>query len=375
MRESPAALARGELEGIGHTPHLTVSDGSGTVIADRAPAGVRTHEDAVAEVLGALERSVPGRPLVAAGHRVVHGGERFVEPVLVNAEIRAALQELTPLAPLHQGHSLAAIDAVARLHPELAQVACFDTAFHAGQAWEATTFALPREFSDHGVRRYGFHGLSYEYIASCLEEHLGEVARGRVVVAHLGSGASMCAMLDRRSVATTMGFSALDGLPMGTRCGTLDPGVILYLLERGHSRESIADLLWNRSGLLGLSGMSDDVRELQASDDARAAQALSFLAYRVARELGSLAAAVEGLDALVFTAGIGEHSPALRARICERARWLGVSLDTLANDASALRISDASSRVAVLVIATDEESMLARHVLSVCSRTLPTFHG
>jgi acetate kinase len=374
-RESPAALARGELGGIGHTPHLSVCDATGVVVAEQSPAGVRTHEDAVAEILRVVEGLVPDAHLVAAGHRVVHGGERFVEPVLVTPEIRAALEELTPLAPLHQAHSLAAIDAVARLHPALPQVACFDTAFHAGQAWEATTFALPREFSDHGVRRYGFHGLSYEYIASRLEEHLGEQARGRVVVAHLGSGASMCAMRDRRSVATTMGFSALEGLPMGTRCGALDPGVILYLLERGHTRESIAELLWSRSGLLGLSGISDDVRELQASDDARAAQALSFFAYRVARELGSLAAALGGLDALIFTAGIGEHAPAMRARICERAQWLGVSLDPLANEASALRISDASSRVAVLVVAADEESMLARHVLSVCGRMLPPFHG
>jgi len=361
-----AALLRGDLDGIGHAAHLTLRGADGGLLADCAVPGVATHEEALGIIFERVQRSVPQARLLVAGHRVVHGGRRFVEPVIIDASVRAELQELVPLAPLHQPHNLAAIDAVGRLHPGITQVACFDTAFHAAQRWEATAFALPRELADQGVRRYGFHGLSYEFIASHLEEHLGALAAGRVVVAHLGSGASMCAMRDRRSVATTMGFSALDGLPMGTRCGALDPGVIFYLLDHGYSRASIEELLWRRSGLLGLSGLSDDVRDLLASDDERAAQALSFFAYRIARELGSLAAALGGLDALIFTAGIGEHAPSIRARVCERAAWLGVVLDAGANAAGSIRISDASSRVAVLVIPTDEESMVAHHAMEIC---------
>jgi acetate kinase len=290
--------------------------------------------------------------------------------VRVTPDIRAALERLAPLAPLHQPHNLAAIDALARLHPHLPQVACFDTAFHAGQAWEATAFALPCALREQGIRRYGFHGLSYEYITSVLSDHLGERADGRVVVAQLGSGASMCAILQRHSVATTMGFTALDGLPMGTRGGTLDAGILPYLLQQGWNEERLSDMLWHHSGLLGISGISDDMRVLLASEDPRAAQAVTFFCYRAARELGSLVVALGGLDALVFTAGIGEHAPAIRARICEFARCLGIGIDAHANERNAARISDAESRVGIHVIPTDEELMVAHHVV----RTLFSSH-
>ncbi len=342
----PAALMRGEVDGIGH--------------------GI-TQEEAVSTFLSGLDKAYPAARLIGAGHRVVHGGERFIAPIRITAEIRAALERLSPLAPLHQPHNLAGIDALARIHPNLPQIACFDTSFHLGQAWEVTAFALPRELRDEGIRRYGFHGLSYEYIASILCEHLGERADGRVVVAHLGSGASMCAMRERRSMATTMGFTALDGLPMGTRCGALDPGVPLYLLGRGWSAERIADTLWHRSGLSGLSEISDDVRTLVASNDPRAARALEYFAHRIAHELGALQVELGGLDALVFTGGIGEHVPSIRARACELAACLGIKLELHANDGNATRISSPASAVEVLVLPTDEETVVARGTMELLS--------
>lgn len=303
-----------------------------------------THEDAFAGALAEVDRKFPALQIVAAGHRVVHGGTRFVEPVRMDSSVLAALRELVPLAPLHQGHNIAAIEALERVHPGLPQVACFDTAFHHAQPAVAVAVALPHEITKGDIRGYGYHGLSYEYIASELPAYLGDAADGLIVVAHLGNGASMCAMRARQSIATTMGFSALDGLVMGTRPGTLDPGILLHLIDRGMSGSDLTDLLWNRSGLLGVSGVSGDMRTLLASSEPRARDAVELFVYRIVRELGSLAAALGGLDAFVFTAGIGEHSPEIRTRVCEGAAWLGLG-----------------SRVPVLVIPTDEELVVARH--------------
>jgi acetate kinase len=274
----------------------------------------------------------------------------------------AKLEALSPLAPLHQPHNLAAIAALSKLHPKLSQVACFDTSFHTTQPAVATAFALPRVLTGQGVKRYGFHGLSYEYIASILPDHLGPRADGKVVVAHLGHGASMCAMTKRRSMATTMGFSALDGLVMGKRCGSLDPGVILYLLDyEAMNSKQISHLLYEESGLFGVSGISDDMRELLASRDPYAAEAIELFVYRIVRELGSLVAALGGLDALVFTGGIGEHSAEIRARICRQATWLGMRLDERANAAGGPMISESAGSVSVLALQTNEEYVIARH--------------
>ncbi len=273
-----------------------------------------------------------GHRIVAVGHRVVHGGRRFAGPALLDAATIAELEALIPLAPLHQPHNVAAIKAVARMAPALPQVACFDTAFHQTQPAVAQALALPRRYTDEGVRRYGFHGLSYEYVASALAATDPRAAAGRTVVAHLGNGASMCAMSGGRSVATTMGFTALDGLVMGTRCGAIDPGVLLYLLDRhGMSARALQQLVYEQSGLLGVSGLSSDMRELLASSDSAAAEAVELFVYRITRELGSLAAALGGLDALVFTGGIGENASVIRADVCRDASWLGVELDYAAN--------------------------------------------
>jgi len=356
-----AALCVGEIEGIGHAAHLVVRDAAGAATPGLALDGAATHEAALAALLAWIERRDDIAELVCAGHRVVHGGAEFTAPVIVTPDIATRLEALGPLAPQHQPHNLAAIRALARLHPGLRQVACFDTAFHAGQPAVATRFALPRALSDSGVRRYGFHGLSYDYIASILPQHLGARAEGRVVVAHLGNGASMCAMKRRRSVATTMGFSALDGLMMGTRCGALDPGVILYLLEqRGMSSAEIGQMLYRQSGLLGVSGESEDMRELLASTSRHAAEAIELFVYRIGRELGSLVAALGGLDALVFTGGIGEHAAEIRARVCRQAAWLGIELDEAANVTGGPMIGCPHAQVAVLALATDEESVIAR---------------
>ncbi|MEO6410082.1 MAG: acetate/propionate family kinase [Burkholderiaceae bacterium] len=368
-------LLHGEIDGTGRAARLQAWDRDGQTlpgadVAMRAdtPQG---HEQGLRRLFEWLERQLPGRRVRAVGHRVVHGGAHFTRPVRVTPEVLARLDALSPLAPLHQPHNLAAIRAIAALDPGLAQVACFDTAFHAGQPWVMRTYALPQRVRDAGVRRYGFHGLSYEYIASVLPSHLGAQADGRVVVAHLGNGASMCAMRERRSVATTMGFTALDGLMMGTRCGNLDPGVVLYLMaEMGMTPHEVQTLLYQESGLLGVSGISSDMRALQASHDPRAQGAIDLYVSRIARELGGLAATVGGLDALVFTAGIGEHSAAIRQRVCRDAAWLGVEIDVQANAApagpgTARRISSAASRVDVWVIPTDEELMLAQHSLAV----------
>ena len=356
-------ICDGECEGIGHRVHFTAKDRAGASLVDEHLAEGATHEDALATLLRWLEGHFQNHRLLAAGHRVVHGGLLYTAPVRIDASVTTELRRLIPLAPLHQPHNLAAIAALSKLHPSLPQIACFDTAFHHTQPEVATAFALPRRLTAEGIRRYGFHGLSYEYIASVLPDILGLAeADGRVVVAHLGSGASICAMHRRKSVATTMGFTALDGLPMGSRCGELDPGVVLYLIqEKGMTAQAVTDLLYHSSGLLGVSGISDDMRTLLASDDPHAADAIALFVYRISRELGSLAAALGGLDALVFTAGIGEHAPEIRRRVCEQAAWLGVQVDEAANAAGAAKITIPGSRASAWMIPTDEDLMIARH--------------
>jgi acetate kinase len=311
-----------------------------------------------------------GNQIVAAGHRVAHGGLKYARPVLVNAEVLTDLESLVPLVPLHQPHNLAAIKIVAKRAPELPQVACFDTSFHCTQSAIAQAFAIPRHLTEEGVRRYGFHGLSYEYIASVLPGIDTRAAAGRTIVAHLGSGASMCAMKNSRSVATTMGFSSIEGLPMGTRCGALDPGVLLYLMDR-HNMDArgLEKLLYKESGLLGVSSISSDVRTLLASSDPRAAEALDLFVYRITRELGSLTAALGGLDALVFTGGICENATTIRARICRDATWLGLELDETANEAGGPRISQPGSQVAAWIIPTNEELMIAQHSRRLLKKT------
>jgi len=359
--ERPTAatlLCNGEIEEIGHDAHFVGQQAGGATLIDQA-VSAKTQEDALAVLLQWVDRQFAQYTLIAAGHRVVHGGSRYAAPVRIDATVTADLRALIPLAPLHQPHHLAAIDALFKLHPTLPQVACFDTAFHLAEPLVATTYALPRQLIDEGVRRYGFHGLSYEYIASVLPDYLGSGADGRVVVAHLGSGASMCAMRARRSVATTMGFTALDGLPMASRCGNLDPGVVLYLMQqKGMSADAVSNLLYHDSGLLGVSGVSGDMRVLLASNEPHARQAIDLFVYRIGRELGSLAAALGGLDAVVFTAGIGEHAPEIRRRVLADAAWLGVIPDEEKDVGPRLTQSD--SRVSAWVIPTDEDLVIAR---------------
>ena len=331
---APQLELRGQIEGHVHQTALQRARCERGQLAEEelGSAAQPGHEGAAHFLLDWLEQRLGGRRLLAAGHRVVHGGREFSAPVRVNAAVLTALERLVPLAPLHQPHNLAAIRAVAARAPELTQVACFDTAFHTAQPQLAQAFALPRRLTEAGLRRYGFHGLSYEYIAQMLPSIDARAASGRTVVAHLGNGASMCALAAGKSAASTMGFTALDGLPMGTRCGAIDPGVLLYLLEHeGMDARALEKLLYHESGLLGVSGISSDMRALLASRDAHAAEAVDLFVYRIVRELGSLAAALGGLDALVFTAGIGENAPAIRARVCRAAAWLGIELDDSAN--------------------------------------------
>ena len=360
---------RGAIEGIGSDPRFFVADADGRRAVDHPLAGRGVGAGDHAALLPVLHEWIAGHTdhlrVVAVGHRVVHGGEQFAAPVLLDDMILDQLEKLTPLAPLHQPHNLAPIRVISRIAPDVAQVACFDTAFHRTQPPVSQLYALPRDLSATGIKRYGFHGLSYEYIASALPGIVGDAATGRVVAAHLGNGCSMCAMRDRKSVATTMGFTALEGLPMGTRSGAIDPGVILYLLtERGMSVADVSDLLYHRSGLLGMSGISNDMRTLLASNAREAADAVELFVYRITRELGSLAAALGGLDVLVFTAGIGEHAGPVRARVCDSAAWLGIRLDAAANLAGGPRISTADSPVSVWVVPTNEELMIARHTLA-----------
>lgn len=366
---APHPVLRGQVEGIGAEPRLTAKDQGGKRIADlHLPLTGELevqHRASMGMLLDWLAEHGMGYRVVAAGHRVVHGGELYSRPVLLSPGILHQLSRFNVLAPLHQPHNLNAIQALASVQPDLPQVACFDTAFHRSQPHVAQSFALPRELSAEGVKRYGFHGLSYEYIAQVLPEHVGKRADGRVVVCHLGNGASMCAMVGRRSQASTMGFTAVDGLVMGTRTGNLDPGVLIYLMEnKGMDAAQLTRLLYKESGLLGVSGISQDMRTLLASEAPEAQEAVELFCYRISRELGSLAAAIGGLDVLVFTGGIGEHAAPVRALVARQAQWLGVEIDAAANARGETRISTAHSPVATLVIPTDEEGMIARHTVS-----------
>lgn len=359
-------LSHGQIEGIGHAPHFIARDADGTLLTEQHwPAGSeQRHEALLTPLLDWITAHVGTQPLAAVGHRIVHGGDAYHRPVLLNGEVMADLTRLIPLAPLHQPHNLTAVHVVARLHPELPQVACFDTAFHHGMAATVTRLGLPRKYAAEGVRRYGFHGLSYEYLATRLREQVPTLAAGRVIVAHLGNGASLCAMRDGRSVDTTMGFTALDGLVMGTRCGNLDPGAVLYL-QQVHklSAAEVEHLLYHDSGLLGISGISNDMRTLLDSSDLHAQEAIDLFVFRLVREIGALTATLGGLDGLVFSAGIGEHAASIRAAVCARLAWLGVECDAAANADDAVLISTAHSRVQVRIVATDEEAMIAAHTV------------
>jgi acetate kinase len=359
---------RGQLEGLFTAPRFEARDPSGRIVAERSwGEGVRLGHDGAMEHLSRfLREALDDDRLTGVGHRVVHGGLDHAAPVRVDAAVLEALERLVPLAPLHQPHNLSPIVALLDRAPTLPQVVCFDTAFHRTVPEVAQRFALPEALHEAGVRRYGFHGLSYEYIAGVLPRFDARAAAGRTIVLHLGNGASMCAIAAGRSVATTMSFTALDGLPMGTRCGALDPAVVLYLMdERKMTARAVERLLYHESGLLGVSGLSSDMRTLLESDAPRARLAIDLYVYRIRRELGSLAGALGGLDALVFTAGIGENAELIRDRVCRDAEWLGLTLDPVANAAGGPRISGPGSRVGAWVIPTDEELMIARHTRRV----------
>lgn len=357
------ALYEGAISGIGSNPAFKLKDGAGKAVPlDLAPERIDEHEDALDLLLEIAARFLPGRPILAAGHRVVHGGLEFAEPVLVDDGVLARLEAFVPLAPLHQPHNLAAIRALARLRPDLPQVACFDTAFHVGQDRIARLFGLPRALIDEGVFRYGFHGLSYQAIAERMPGVMGTAAAGKVIVAHLGNGASLCAMADGRAMGSTMGFTAVDGLPMGTRTGQLDPGVILHLLTtQGLSPAAIETLIYKESGLLGLSGISGDWRRLEAAGPGPAAEAIAYFTHRALREIGGLAATMGGMDTLVFTAGIGENAAGLRRDIANGLAWLGVRLDAARNEAGEEIFSTPDSSVTLMVVPTDEEAVIASH--------------
>ena len=361
--------SRGQIEGIGTTPRFSAKDAAGKVIADdKLDKTVRDAPQALDSLATWLRSRYRGGSVLGVGHRVVHGGARYTAPVIVTPDVLKDLRTLEPLAPLHQPHNLAAIEAVSERLPGAPQVACFDTSFHRGQPAVAELVPLPQEIRRAGVQRYGFHGLSYEYIASVLPEVAPEIARGRVIVAHLGSGASLCAMKNRKSIDSSLGFTALDGLCMGTRPGAVDPGVILYLFQNLElSADAVETILYKKSGLLGISGISNDMRVLLESTEPTARLAVDYFVYRAAKEIGALAAALGGLDGLVFTAGIGENSAAIRARICTASAWLGIQLDDEANARRGPRISRNGSAVSAWVVPTNEELVIARHTRSLLS--------
>ena len=364
-------LASGQIEGLGERARFSVKTAE-PANANHAPGldGHADHHAAVQAILQWLQRTQADRPVAAVSHRVVHGGVALTDPMPVDDGLLAQLDQLVPLAPLHQPHNLAGIRAARAAFPGTPQIACFDTAFHRSHPFVADTFALPRRFYDEGIRRYGFHGLSYEFITRRLRELDPVLARGRVIVAHLGNGASMCAMLDGRSVASTMGFTALDGLPMGTRCGQLDPGVLLYLMgEKAMDAKAISDLLYKNAGLKGLSGESHDVRTLETSPNPAAREALAYFADRGRREIGGLASCLGGIDALVMTGGIGENAARVRSAMLTDMEWMGITIDHEANLRSDTVISTPGSRVRVLVLKTDEERMLAEHALHCVQTT------
>ena len=363
--EAAAALrlsVRGQVEGLGADPHLQAErPGAARVDRTLGAAEAADHASALKTVLAFLENAFGAIAIEAVGHRIVHGGADYGEPVVLDDKVLACLERLNPLAPLHQPHNLSGVRAAHAAFPAALQVACFDTAFHRQHPFVSDVYALPRELYEQGIRRYGFHGLSYEYVTGHLREIAPMHAAGRLVVAHLGNGASMCAMLGGQSVGSSMGFTALDGLPMGTRCGQLDPGVVLYLLQKGLSVREVEDLLYKHSGLKGLSGLSHDMRALEAAGTPEARQAIDYFVFRTRRELGAMAAILSGLDALAFCGGIGENAWRIREKICASFEWLGIELDESCNQNSATVISSDRSRVRVFVVHTDEETMIARH--------------
>ncbi|MFV0243971.1 MAG: acetate/propionate family kinase [Qingshengfaniella sp.] len=353
-------LVTGLVDSIGAKASLSLKGPSGAPVAT-VPGDMSSHATAMQTVVACLRQAYPDLDLVAVGHRVVHGGDHYAAPITIGPEELAVLDTLSPFAPLHQPHNLAGIRAATAAFPGVPQIACFDTAFHRNHPWVNDTFALPRALYDEGVRRYGFHGLSYDYVSGALQNTAPHLAEGRVVVAHLGNGASMCAIQNGRSVASTMGFSALDGLPMGTRSGQVDPGVVLYLMDqRGMTASQITDMLYKQSGLLGLSGLSNDMRTLEAADTAEAAQAIDYFVFRAQREVGAMAAALGGIDALVFCGGIGENSRLIRARICERLGWMGIEIDHARNARNDTVISSEMARTTVMIVPTNEELVIAR---------------
>lgn len=366
-KDRPRRLIKGQVDGIGTRPRLRAEDADGNGLVDQSygPQHVADVPAALQTAGAWLKESQHLEPR-AVGHRVVHGGPKYDRPVLVDAGVLADLERYTSLAPLHQPNNLAPIRAFLRRFPGVPQIACFDTAFHRGHSAVADHYAIPQHFYSEGVRRYGFHGLSYEFVASRLSQMAPEIANGRIIVAHLGSGASMCALLGGRSIESTMGFTALDGLPMGTRPGQIDPGVILYLIDQKNmSASEVQKLVYTECGLKGLSGLSNDVRELQESSDPAAQFALEYFVYRVGLNAGMLAASLGGIDGFVFTAGIGENSASMRARIVRQLVWLGATLDPEANGAGRTSIAGAGSRIGLFVIPTDEELMIAHHTLAL----------
>ena len=365
--EEPAAIAGGQVESLAQEPRLKAKvAGEHGSDAIALPHSSATHREAIEAIFDWIGRHMVSVNVAAVGHRVVHGGAHHSASSLITDALVRELRELVSLAPLHQPHNLAGIEAARDAFPAVPQVACFDTAFHRGHDFVTDAFAIPRHFYEKGVRRYGFHGLSYEFVVSRLQRIAPDIAGGRVIVAHLGNGASLCGISNGRSIASTMGFTALDGLAMGTRCGQIDPGVLLYLMsQKGMDCAALTDLLYHKSGLIGLSGVSADMRELEASDRAEAREAIAYFVMRVCRETASLVAALEGIDAIVFTGGIGENSRMVRASVLQRLGWLGVEFDAKANDAGAQIVSAAGSRVRALVIPTDEELMIARHTAKI----------
>ena len=354
--------SRGQIEGIGTSPHLSAKDDAGKKLVDENLDGVKDGADAIEALAKWLRANYGGSRVLGVGHRVVHGGTKFDGPTIVDAAVLKDLRDLIPLAPLHQPYNLAAIEAVFERLPEVPQVACFDTSFHRGHDEVADLIPFPADLRETGLQRFGFHGLSYEYISTALPEVAPEIADGRVIVAHLGSGASLCAMKNGKSVDSTLGFTAVDGLCMGTRPGSVDPGAILYLFQNlGLSAKDVESILYKKSGLIGISGISNDMRVLLESSEPSAKLAVDYFVYRTAKEIGALTAVLGGIDAIVFTAGIGENSPEVRRRICEASSWLGIEIDSQANSARAPKISTGSSKVSAWVIPTNEELMIARH--------------
>jgi len=368
--EDEQLLFRGQVENIGVAPRLTAEDAEGKqVVENEWKANDLDHGAATKIILETAIGLLGGKPVAGVGHRVVHGGTEFTEPTVVTRNVVASLKSLCPLAPLHQPHNLAAIEAIQAAAPHIPQVACFDTAFHQTQAPIAQVFALPRELTDSGIRRYGFHGLSYEFVSARLRTVAPEDADKKIIIAHLGNGASLCAIDHGRSVATTMGFTAVEGLVMGTRCGSIDPGVLIYLMdERGLDARGLESLVYKKSGLLGVSGISSDMRTLRQSDDPKAREAIDLFVYRIVREIGSLSAALGGLDGLVFTGGIGQRDVMTRREVTAGCAWLGASLDEEANSSGEGRIDDPYSKFPIWVLPTDEERVIARHTAALLTR-------